>query len=571
MQINFGVVPFSCAGSYMAFSYPQDAAAGFEKALTLRVLYGMLSDQENYPIFFMDNKSLNKNTIYTGRITATETDLRMTDNVKELELCFQNADTVYMRSNAVFAMTKRRLSAMDRVLDHGGCCMEVAGYDTSLVFEIRRGSFMDHSVWGKEGTGVSDLLVEFSPDDEGIFEAQLSLSGLSYRKPDILSFEAVKAAARLKYEQFSPRFSCRQEEYQYAMAEAAYISWHTIVAPRGYVKYPVMLMSKNKMNQVWSWDYAINALAMVDKDPELAYGQFLAMAACQDETGFYADCFQSRTMVTGFVKPPIQGFILRKMFRIHKPDYKVMQQLYDSLTRLTDWWFRYRGGKDGIPCYHHGNDSGWDNSTVFAEGVPVKSPDLPAWLIEQMDFLAETAMELGKKEEASAWQERGRILLKDLLEKFVVAGQFVAFKEPEHHPVTCKSLLLFLPLLLGDKLPEELRNKMIDHLMKEGSYITEYGIASEPLDSSSFVEDGYWRGAIWPPTALIMTELLIRNGKNKEALKNARQFCDLCAKEGFFENYSAVDGHGLRDSAFTWTASTFIILLRDYLEKESII
>ena len=128
-------------------------------------------------------------------------------------------------------------------------------------------------------------------------------------------------------------------------------------------------------------------------------------------------------------------------------------------------------------------------------------------------------------------------------------------------------MLLYIPLILGERLPEDLRKTMLDKLLTSGKFITDYGIASEPVDSEYFIEDGYWRGAIWPPTAFIMTELLMKNGKTEEALKNAESFCDLCAERGFYENYSAIDGRGLRDSGFTWTDSVFIILLRDYLEK----
>lgn len=76
-------------------------------------------------------------------------------------------------------------------------------------------------------------------------------------------------------------------------------------------------------------------------------------------------------------------------------------------------------------------------------------------------------------------------------------------------------------------------------------------LVSEPLDSSLFEEHGYWRGAIWPPTTLIIAEVLDRCHKTVEALKIAERFCKMCAQNGFYENYSALDGHGLRDHGFT--------------------
>lgn len=563
MFLNFGTVPFSYAGSYLAFSYPQDDAVGFEKDLALRILYGYFTDQENYPIYLMDQEEKH----LPGIVQATEEELTLRSGDLFVTICFQNEDTFWIRGNTKAAITKRRLSGTDRVMRHDYGTYEIAGYHDSLMVEMNRGELRNDADWDAEGVGCSKLKAVFIPDKNGMFECQVTLSDLSYKIPEKREYEDCLVQVREEYQEFAKPFKTEMENYKNAMEEAAYISWHTIVNPRGYVKYPVMLMTKNKMNQVWSWDYAINALAMVEKHPKLAYEQFLAMAACQDETGFYADCFQARTMIRGFAKPPVQGFILRKMFEISNPDIQTKKELYETVSKFTDWWFTYRGRQDGIPEYLHGNDSGWDNGTVFGEGLPVKSPDLCAWLIDQMEFLSDTAKELGLNEEELEWKKRSEELLEKMLEYFVVEGRFVAYKEPEHLVVTCDSLLLYIPLILGDKLPEELRNNLLNDLIQEKKFITEYGIASEPIDSSRFVEDGYWRGAIWPPTAFIFTEILMRNGKEKEALKNAVRFCNMCAKAGFFENYSALDGHGLRDSGFTWTASAFMILLRDYVEK----
>lgn len=564
MKLNFGTVPFSYAGSYLAFSYPQDDGSGYDKDLTLRILYGYFTDQENYPICLMDDKD----NLLPGEVESSECELTLRSGEQTLRICFQNADTFLIRGNGQAAITKRRLSGSDRVMEHDYGVYEIAGYHDTLMIEMTRGKLRNDAVWDAEGVGCSSLRAVFVPDEEGSFECRVTLSSLSYQAPEAVSYEEALKKVKQEYEAFAKPFTTGVPAYRKAMEEAAYISWHTIVNPRGYVKYPVMLMTKNKMNQVWSWDYTINALAMIEKHPKLAYDQFLAMAACQDETGFYADCFQARTMIKGFVKPPVQGFMLRKMFAIHRPEEETVRALYDTVSDFTNWWFTYRARKDGIPEYLHGNDSGWDNSTVFGEGLPVKSPDLCAWLIDQMDFLGETARSLGMEQEGAEWEARSEKLLDHMLSYFVVDGRFVAYKEPEHCIVNCDSLLLYLPLILGEKLPQALRERMVNDLLEKGKFVTEYGIASEPLTSDRFVEDGYWRGAIWPPTALILTEALMKNGRKKEALKNAESFCRICAEGGFFENYSALDGHGLRDSGFTWTASAFMVLLRDYVEKE---
>lgn len=56
---------------------------------------------------------------------------------------------------------------------------------------------------------------------------------------------------------------------------------------------------------------------------------------------------------------------------------------------------------DGIFEYHHGNDSGQDNSTIFKGVMVVDTPDLTAFIINAMDMLAKVAEKLNKYSEKS--------------------------------------------------------------------------------------------------------------------------------------------------------------------------
>lgn len=562
MLLDLETVPFSYAGSYLAFSYPLGQGKGHERDLAIRNIHQPVDEQDNFPICFLDENGQKMD----GEITSSEIELILKNAGRELRICFQDENTVCMKANTSIMLVKSQNNIYDRVMCHDYGVWEMTGEEYSLWFKIKEGSIENHSVWAADGMRCEKSCIYMRPGEKGEFLCQMTLSGISYEEPEDISYEQALEKTKRKYEKFSTLFFTRFNNYKEAVDEAIYILWSSIVKPEGYIKYPTILMSKNKMNRVWSWDYAINALAVVDKVSELAYGQFLSMEGCQDEYGAFADCYSARTLIRNFVKPPIQGFVLRKMFQIKKPDRETMERLYDSVSKFTEWWFRYRGRMDGIPEYHHGNDSGWDNSTVFSMGLPVKSPDLCTWLIEQMDFLSELALELGRKEEGIKWKIDSEKLLERMLKFFVKDDTFVAYKIPEMYVVSNESLLNYVPLLLNKRLPERLRQNMLNNLLKKEKYISIYGIASEALDSPYFVEDGYWRGAVWPPTAWIFTEILMRNGKSKEAIKNAEGFCQMCREQGFFENYSAIDGHGLRDSGYTWTASTFLILLRDYIK-----
>lgn len=78
-------------------------------------------------------------------------------------------------------------------------------------------------------------------------------------------------------------------------------------------------------------------------------------------------------------------------------------------------------------------------------------------------------------------------------------------------------------------------------------------------------QDGYWRGPIWAPSTLMLIDGLIRCGEQCLAREVSERFVAMTEKSGFAENYDALTGEGLRDRAYTWTASTAMILVREIL------
>ncbi len=327
-----------------------------------------------------------------------------------------------------------------------------------------------------------------------------------------------------------------------------------------------MLMSKNWMVHAWSWDYLFNAWAYAPVNPEFAWDQFMVILDYQDEFGCLPDAINDCGPVYIYNKPPIQGWILKRMMEEMEINHKMLEQIYDPLCRWTEWWFKYRDtDKDGIPQYHHGNDSGWDNATVFDEGGAVESPDLSAFLILQMNILAEIAEKLGQKTESIKWGKRSDAMLKTFISHCWDGEKFVAKLSGSHKIIDCQSLLPYISMVLGKLLPKEIFEKAVATLKKEGEFLTEWGLATENTKSPEYEPDGYWRGPIWPPEAMIIIDGL-RDGKEVEFSKDlARRYCDMCKKSGMAENYDAITGEANRDKAYTWGSSVFLILVDKYL------
>lgn len=286
----------------------------------------------------------------------------------------------------------------------------------------------------------------------------------------------------------------------------------------------------------------------------------------RDGTGRLPDSVNDSKIIRNYVKPPIHGWTLLKMLDGGmKPSAEQLSEAYSALGTQTLWWLNYRDfDGDGLPEYAHGNDSGWDNSTVFAAVPPVCSPDLQAFLILQTDALSELATRLKMPDDAEIWKRKSEDMLNLFLNKCFRNGLPIAFRSGTHEVIENKSLLPYLSLILGEKLPKEYRDKMIERL-KIGGFISPHGFATESLESPAYRDDGYWRGPIWAPSTVILCDGLKRCGEVGLARSAAKKFLKMCQKSGFAENFNAKTGEGLRDRAYTWTSSGAFILAREYL------
>lgn len=414
------------------------------------------------------------------------------------------------------------------------------------------------------------LKFELSPDSQtGVWECALEeyCSEWPARSYPASFTDCVRGVAG-EFQDWLRRTPAVPKPFAKARELAAYINWSSVVAPRGLLRRPGMYMSKNWMTNIWSWDHCFNAMALAYHDPALAWDQFMVMFDQQDNLGVLPDMLNDKLASFNYCKPPIHGWTLGwLMARSRRIDKRCLREAYGPLCRWTEWWFKYRDDdRDGIPQYNHGNDSGWDNCTAFDNGAPVEGPELSAFLVRQMDVLAQVAAKLGRRNDARRWKKRADELLARLLAHSWRGGRFLALRNGDHQFVSASnSLLVCLPIVLGRRLPAEIRGQLVAALGSR-ERLTKWGLATESPRSALYEPDGYWRGPIWAPTTLLAVDGLLNAGAGKLAGQISRRFCQMCAQNGFAENFDALTGKGLRDPAYTWTASVFLVLAHEYAQ-----
>ncbi|MGB6129109.1 MAG: hypothetical protein WBG30_10190 [Psychrilyobacter sp.] len=349
---------------------------------------------------------------------------------------------------------------------------------------------------------------------------------------------------------------------------AKYCLWSSIVSEDGILKRKASYMSMNWMTNIWSWDNCFAAMSLLDLDPKLAIDQILIFGDLQDENGAFPDFANNMYSSFSCSKPPIHGWALKWMYERNEKDLNpYLDEIYNILVKWTNYWLKHKT-IDEIPYYTHGNDSGWDNSTLFIDGAPLAGPDLLTFLILQCDTLSFFGKKLNKPEdEIDQWVEKSNNLLNLLLNKFYKNKKFIGYRYNGDNFIPVEkgdSLVVYMPILLGKKLPSKIRDKIIEELKDKNRFLTKFGLSTESKESKYYKGDGYWRGPIWAPTTMLFIDGILRSGDTKFANDLAKRYCNLIDQFGLNENHNSITGEGQRDDGFNWTSSVYLILNNYY-------
>jgi len=504
---------------------------------------------------------------------ATPVQLQLISESGTVDICFAQPALIRLRAHGVGV----RLTSST----HGNYAVE----DDRDEWEIhgsskyRVGALTGSLQLTQHWTGTNSappIVAEFFPQSSsGNLEGFIGDYRLVWNRPTELSqtYDDALHSLTAKYDSWLKKMPSVAAEFGPTAEQAAYVDWSAVVEPGGSLTRPAMLMSKNWMTSLWSWDNCFNAMAFIATAPKIAWYQYMIPFDNQDKSGQVPDVMNDEQESWKHTKPPVQGWVLRWMMsHSNSIDTKKLAAVYGPLSKWTDWYFRYRDADhDGLPEYNHGDDSGWDNTTIFFSPPPLETPDLAALLVIQMDTLSNVAARLGKQSDAAMWHRRSDALLQSLTEKYWQNGQFVALHAFDHKVAPRQSLILYLPLVLGKRLPQPYRDQLIARMMEKGRFLTENGLATEELHSPFFNPNGYWRGPIWAPTIMMLAQGLDDAGRPDLAREMRIRFCRMAARSGFAENYQPITGAGSflpdlnatsndgRDPSYTWSASVFLI------------
>jgi len=160
------------------------------------------------------------------------------------------------------------------------------------------------------------------------------------------------------------------------------------------------------------------------------------------------------------------------------------------------------------------------------------------------------------------WRARSKAIVQRMIQHFWDENAGVFQATFEHQPIPVLTPFNLYPLWTG-QLPDDIRNRLIDHLTAENEFWGSYSIPSVAYNDQHYDPETMWRGPVWVNINYFFIEALNQIGEHALAHELTIKTLDLIMEHpSIFEYYNSQTGMPPEKAAeaFGWTAAVFIDL-----------
>jgi len=541
-KLNLGIIPFGRRGSRLMVieGFPDpEASDGAPAPLCVAYSYGEVGGKSRFDyIRFWP--------VYNGEIVpyeyeATPSLVTVKTNRGQIEICFDGEETLQFRaSGGVGIHFALSFEPHEQFLDrYDGTVYAAFAQIGEYLFEVTAGTQSHNGKWIARAIRPANCEMDWVPDQQGELRAYIRYSESSVVRPELRPFDQCVKENLDDFNAWCEKYPPVPVRYAHIRLFAIYVIWVSYVAPKGLIKVPmVYMMRTGALMRAMGWHQNYQAMALwpdIDEAVDLLYSMF----TLQDEYGQLPDGGSDRYVTMTAPKPPFQGFaidyIISRIGGYEKLTAAHCEKLYTPMCKWIEWWydFRDRDG-DGMIGYVHGDESGWDDASIFSKGMPVEAPDIAAFLVMCMESCSKFADKLGLVDESAAWQKRSTELLNKLVGNLWNGEKFICRLDETHEVIDVESIAVYQPIILGKRLPKEVIDKIADKVGREDTFLMPNGFASESQLSEYYdVTNGaFMLGTILAPVQMMMTVGLYMAGRKDVALENCRRWCEMSLEFG---------------------------------------
>jgi hypothetical protein len=508
-------------------------------------------------------------------ISTTPYEVLLETNEGKLRFCFGERSLLMCRGTDGLGL---RITPTPKFMSMGTINM-MDGRGSRLI-DFRASHLLLTPISGK--LAPSGGFLEVKPEADGV----LQLAFEDFVTDPVLrpsekypSYDGCLQSVKTDFDGFCARvMPSLPEPYEDKRLQALWQTWSLIVDPDGESDYrhTMVKMMHCIFESAFVWQQPMQAI-WLSRDPQLSWEVFRSGFDHQDKNGRLIDGVGFKANPGDGLKPPVHGVCLMWLLQngvLKTVSAESKAAVLDGLIRWTEYFVNFRDkDKDGVVEFQSFLETGWEDAPYYNIGFPCASPDLNALLALQMEAVGQLSRELGRPEaECAAWEKRSAALVKTIIDKFWDGERWFAFNAETGQRSDSNTIALYIPLLLGKRLPKSIIDKSLAGIFAPGGFDTPYGLASEGLDSVYFAH-GFTRGSIITPAVFLMCLAFEACDRSDLAKATAVKHCAALREHGFFHIYNALTGNEDRSlTAFgerglfwsAWTSSCYFYLAGKY-------
>ncbi|GHT59839.1 hypothetical protein FACS1894109_16500 [Spirochaetia bacterium] len=511
-------------------------------------------------------------------IQTTPTQLILSTRYGNVYFCFAETTLLYIKTDPGLGVTL--IAPRDLMDGHGVIrnCGSTAWECLipricSFVYKPIIGSLTIDALWEWERLCTPHAQVTLEPSSTGSLLAIEEFMFAGHERDVYPGYEQALANVTADWEAFYAGFEPFPDEVDSLRPRAAWMLWSHLVGPSGKVKRSLMYMMQNDCAS--SWQMNQNAVAL-HHNLELSMDLMLNMLdEAIESTGQLPDMYTDSTGGYHDMHPPLQGWGLLQLMKLHDLVKEVsrdkLEWMYTGYGRWADWLVEYRDRNHrGILRYEHATECGLDDSTVFIKSHMMESPDLSAYGALLFESLGDLGKVLGKDAgEYTHWYDKSKRMIDKLISELWNGERFIAKVSGTGEVVATNSVMYYIPIILGKRLPQKIIDKMASDLAVEGDWLTPYGFASEKLNSDYYNDNCMMAiGGPIAPTNLLLIDGLFEADKTEFAAMVAKRYCISGKEHCLSFKINSRDG-SRHPSSHSWSASVYVIIcnrLTEYLK-----
>ncbi|MDR2615573.1 MAG: hypothetical protein LBC28_03230 [Oscillospiraceae bacterium] len=411
----------------------------------------------------------------------------------------------------------------------------------SVIFKGLGGSSFDFNdgvtPWDPEKLTSGDIYGQTRPGPDGRFTLALEESTYGGLVRDTYpSYAEAKSSMQADWDAFIEAMPVFAEPYEKTREECEYTLWSFLTAPYGSATRSMIQMFAGVMAS--QWQMCQNAVALMEHT-DLAVDLLLSPIDRAGPLGQLPDMYDDTQCESLMVKPPMHGWAVLEIMKRHnlleKNSRDRIEKLCDGMARWADWFMTYRDEDgDGLPSLIHSDETGLDDCTLWERHLVITTPDVASYLALLFEAVGELTKLLGKPEaEAAAWHKKSKDIINRLVEVLWDGERFAGLVPETREKIYSDSIVHYMPVILGDRLPKEILDKLVRDLSDPEAFFSPWGIASERLTSRLFTPFGWGRGCVLPPAMLYIVTGLWDTRHRPFAKAAAENYCKTLGENNF--------------------------------------